>query len=181
MATVCVSINYCINLFPRLKKNINSRPFGLWFRIRPQLSAEFLDWPWSRWEADGAGTRSVAPRSPSEWHGSSGTQSWRIPCHLLLNFTPRQVSNWIFWVQRKYSQAELFRVKHLILADPWGFPERPGDTLSNKVSLPYWVKAIAFVVSPLNPLWAVRASGPLGKSFLCFYYRYTRWQTFELL
>jgi hypothetical protein len=57
-------------------------------------------------------------------------------------------------------------VKHLILADPWGFPERPGDTLSNKVSLPIWVKAIAFVVSPLNPLWAVRASGPLGESLI---------------
>jgi len=53
-------------------------------------------------------------------------------------------------------------VKHLILADPWGFPERPGATLSNKVSLPVWVKAIAYLVSPLNPLWAVRASGPLG-------------------
>ncbi|XP_059478808.1 (Lyso)-N-acylphosphatidylethanolamine lipase isoform X2 [Neocloeon triangulifer] len=61
-----------------------------------------------------------------------------------------------------YSISYPDRVKHLILADPWGFPERPNDVLSNKVSLPIWVKAIAFVVSPLNPLWAVRASGPLG-------------------
>ncbi|XP_065332744.1 (Lyso)-N-acylphosphatidylethanolamine lipase [Cloeon dipterum] len=54
------------------------------------------------------------------------------------------------------------RVKHLILADPWGFPERPRDVLTNKVTIPIWVKAVAFVLSPLNPLWAIRVSGPLG-------------------
>lgn len=53
------------------------------------------------------------------------------------------------------------RVKHLILADPWGFPERPSET-SNK-SLPLWVRAIAYALTPLNPLWALRAAGPFGQ------------------
>lgn len=54
------------------------------------------------------------------------------------------------------------RVKHLILADPWGFPEKPADVAA-KYNLSLWVKAIAFVVQPLNPLWALRASGPFGQ------------------
>ncbi|XP_011648272.1 protein ABHD4 isoform X3 [Pogonomyrmex barbatus] len=54
------------------------------------------------------------------------------------------------------------RVKHLILADPWGFPERPSDA-ATKANVPFWVKAIAFAVQPLNPLWAVRVAGPFGQ------------------
>lgn len=54
------------------------------------------------------------------------------------------------------------RVKHLILADPWGFPEKPED-LGNRAHVPLWIKAIAYVVQPLNPLWAVRVAGPFGQ------------------
>lgn len=57
------------------------------------------------------------------------------------------------------------RVKHLVLADPWGFPEKPSDA-SAKYNLPFWVKAIAFVVQPLNPLWAVRLAGPFGQKVI---------------
>ncbi|XP_043267663.1 1-acylglycerol-3-phosphate O-acyltransferase ABHD5 isoform X2 [Venturia canescens] len=54
------------------------------------------------------------------------------------------------------------RVKHLILADPWGFPEKPSlDAARSHV--PLWVKAIAYVIQPLNPLWAVRLAGPFGQ------------------
>lgn len=52
-------------------------------------------------------------------------------------------------------------MKHLILADPWGFPERPNDATVKK-SVPLWIRAIAFTLQPLNPLWAVRAAGPFG-------------------
>lgn len=55
-----------------------------------------------------------------------------------------------------------FRTKHLILADPWGFPERPLE-VERKSSVPLWVRAIAFAVQPLNPLWAVRFVGPFGQ------------------
>lgn len=53
------------------------------------------------------------------------------------------------------------RVKHLILADPWGLPERPTD-VAKKPEFPLWLKAIFYMVSPLNPLWAVRFAGPFG-------------------
>ncbi|XP_013187636.2 1-acylglycerol-3-phosphate O-acyltransferase ABHD5 isoform X3 [Amyelois transitella] len=54
------------------------------------------------------------------------------------------------------------RVRHLILADPWGFPERPSDVYE-KYQVPLWVRAVAVAVQPLNPLWPVRAAGPAGK------------------
>lgn len=44
------------------------------------------------------------------------------------------------------------RVQHLVLADPWGFPEKPDDVAS-KYNAPLWVRAVAFAVQPLNPLW----------------------------
>nr|CAD7442784.1 unnamed protein product [Timema bartmani] len=54
------------------------------------------------------------------------------------------------------------RVAHLILADPWGFPERPAD-VAQKYNVPIWVRCVAFVVQPFNPLWPVRAAGPFGQ------------------
>ncbi|XP_069020648.1 (Lyso)-N-acylphosphatidylethanolamine lipase [Embiotoca jacksoni] len=62
------------------------------------------------------------------------------------------------------------RVSHLILVDPWGFPERPrtqsqedqGTEAVKKPSIPRWVKAIAAVVSLFNPLAIIRAAGPWG-------------------
>jgi pimeloyl-ACP methyl ester carboxylesterase len=53
------------------------------------------------------------------------------------------------------------RVKHLILADPWGFPERPTD-MADRARLPLWLKVLTYMVLPLNPLWAVRFAGPFG-------------------
>lgn len=54
------------------------------------------------------------------------------------------------------------RVKHLILADPWGFPEKPAD-IAQKYNLPFWVRAIVFVTQPFNPFWPVRVAGPFGQ------------------
>ncbi|CAH2242278.1 1-acylglycerol-3-phosphate O-acyltransferase ABHD5 isoform X2 [Pararge aegeria] len=54
------------------------------------------------------------------------------------------------------------RVRHLVLADPWGFPEKPNNVYE-KYQVPFWVRAVATAVQPLNPLWAVRAAGPAGK------------------
>lgn len=53
------------------------------------------------------------------------------------------------------------RVKHLILADPWGFAEQPV-----KFEAPLWVKTLRILLYPLshfNPLATVRAVGPIGK------------------
>lgn len=51
-------------------------------------------------------------------------------------------------------------VKHLILADPWGFPEKPVEHI--KRDIPLWVRALAYTLSPFNPLWAIRMAGPWG-------------------
>lgn len=50
------------------------------------------------------------------------------------------------------------RVRHLILADPWGFQEKPAQTKA-----PLWVRAIATAMTPMNPLWLMRAAGPYGQ------------------
>lgn len=53
------------------------------------------------------------------------------------------------------------RVQHLILADPWGFPEKPSDD-EIAVRIPPWVKVLGAVLSPFNPLAGLRAAGPWG-------------------
>ncbi|XP_064201974.1 (Lyso)-N-acylphosphatidylethanolamine lipase-like isoform X2 [Anguilla rostrata] len=62
------------------------------------------------------------------------------------------------------------RVSHLILVDPWGFPEQPqagGEGSEGQRSevvkrppLSAWVKAVTSVLSFFNPLAAVRVAGP---------------------
>ncbi|XP_050542632.1 (Lyso)-N-acylphosphatidylethanolamine lipase [Daktulosphaira vitifoliae] len=51
------------------------------------------------------------------------------------------------------------RVQHLILVDPWGFPE---ERKNHHKNVPWWVKGIFYVIKPLNPLWPVRFAGPFG-------------------
>ncbi|CAG9804311.1 unnamed protein product [Chironomus riparius] len=53
------------------------------------------------------------------------------------------------------------RIHHLILADSWGYPPQP-ENVNQKYNIPFWVKGIAYLIQPLNPLWAVRAAGPFG-------------------
>lgn len=54
------------------------------------------------------------------------------------------------------------KVKHLILADPWGFPEHASDD-----EVPLWIRTISYVMKPFNPLAGIRAAGPFGK---CIWY-----------
>lgn len=54
------------------------------------------------------------------------------------------------------------RVKHLILADPWGFPEKPKD-VNRTYKVSPMVRALVYVLQPLNPLWLLRVSGPFGQ------------------
>ncbi|EDX06077.1 GD10511 [Drosophila simulans] len=67
------------------------------------------------------------------------------------------------FIASSYALSHPERVKHLILADPWGFPEKPSDSTNGK-TIPLWVRAIARVLTPLNPLWALRAARPLWPS-----------------
>ncbi|KAH8308963.1 hypothetical protein KR059_004515 [Drosophila kikkawai] len=67
------------------------------------------------------------------------------------------------FIASSYALSYPERVKHLILADPWGFPEKPSEAAINGKQIPLWVRAIARVLTPLNPLWALRAAGPFGQ------------------
>lgn len=66
------------------------------------------------------------------------------------------------------------RVSHLILVDPWGFPDRvqtqSQDSLGREVvkrpGPPRWIKALASVLSHFNPLAVIRAAGPWGPSLI---------------
>ncbi|XP_077287829.1 (Lyso)-N-acylphosphatidylethanolamine lipase-like isoform X2 [Arctopsyche grandis] len=66
------------------------------------------------------------------------------------------------FIAASYSLQHPERVKHLILADPWGFPERPTN-VAERYQLPLWVRMVVTAVQPLNPLWALRAAGPFGQ------------------
>ncbi|XP_031562008.1 1-acylglycerol-3-phosphate O-acyltransferase ABHD5-like [Actinia tenebrosa] len=57
------------------------------------------------------------------------------------------------------------RVKHLILVDPWGFPEKPAED-DLKRQIPGWIKVLGAVLSPFNPLASLRAAGPWGPSLV---------------
>lgn len=57
------------------------------------------------------------------------------------------------------------RVHHLVLADPWGFPERPLD-VGERYKFPLWVKAVAAILQPFNPLSVIRTAGPWGPRIL---------------
>lgn len=66
------------------------------------------------------------------------------------------------FVSCSYALQYPHRVKHLILVDPWGFPEKPPDDEA-QMSIPGWVKVLGAVLSPFNPLAGLRAAGPLGE------------------
>jgi pimeloyl-ACP methyl ester carboxylesterase len=53
-------------------------------------------------------------------------------------------------------------VKHLVLADPWGFPERPPEFNE----LPLWIRTLSYMLQPFNPLAGIRVAGPLGPWFI---------------
>lgn len=57
------------------------------------------------------------------------------------------------------------RIRHLILVDPWGFPDY--DELTRpQIPMPMWVKLILLTVAPFNPFAALRLAGSWGKLFI---------------
>nr|XP_019946903.1 PREDICTED: 1-acylglycerol-3-phosphate O-acyltransferase ABHD5 [Paralichthys olivaceus] len=57
------------------------------------------------------------------------------------------------------------RIKHIVLVEPWGFPERP-DTEESDRPIPLWIKALGAMFSPFNPLAGLRLVGPLGPTLV---------------
>ncbi|ETE65573.1 1-acylglycerol-3-phosphate O-acyltransferase ABHD5 [Ophiophagus hannah] len=56
-------------------------------------------------------------------------------------------------------------VKHLLLVEPWGFPERPSNA-EHERTIPIWIKALGAILSPFNPLAGLRIAGPFGLSLV---------------
>ena len=121
----------------RQSPNILSAGFGR--SSRPQFSSNAL-------EAERQLVQSV-----EEWRKQMGLEQFVLLGHSMGGF-----------LASSYALQYPDRVAHVVLADPWGFPEKPTDPSSGR-RLPLWVKGIAYLLQPFNPLWIVRASGPLGK------------------
>uniref|UniRef100_A0A8C9PFS4 1-acylglycerol-3-phosphate O-acyltransferase ABHD5 n=1 Tax=Spermophilus dauricus TaxID=99837 RepID=A0A8C9PFS4_SPEDA len=66
-----------------------------------------------------------------------------------------------------YSLKYPSRVSHLILVEPWGFPERP-DLADQDRPIPVWIRALGAALTPFNPLAGLRIAGPFGE---CSYSR----------
>lgn len=62
------------------------------------------------------------------------------------------------------------RVRHLILVDPWGFPDRMQiGAYEHRVPMPIWVKTLGFLLEPFNPLAVLRLAGSWGRvTYLIF-------------
>ncbi|XP_035686442.1 (Lyso)-N-acylphosphatidylethanolamine lipase-like isoform X1 [Branchiostoma floridae] len=59
------------------------------------------------------------------------------------------------------------RVKHLILADPWGFPEKTEQAAKKfRAETPFWMRIIAPMLPHINLLAPLRLAGPFGPQLL---------------
>ncbi|XP_034039450.1 (Lyso)-N-acylphosphatidylethanolamine lipase isoform X2 [Thalassophryne amazonica] len=145
---------------------------GLWIRNLDALSRSR---PVYAFDLLGFG-RSSRPHFPSdaekaeeqfvssieEWRQSVGLENMILLGHSLGGY-----------LATSYAIQHPSRVSHLILVDPWGFPERQkvnnqtqaGQTQGSEVkrpSIPHWVKAVVSIMSFFNPLAVIRAAGPWG-------------------
>lgn len=91
-------------------------------------------------------------KSIEEWRKQVGLEKFVLLGHSMGGF-----------LASAYALQHPDRVTHVILADPWGFPDRPsGNDANTRIRIPFWVKGIAYLLQPFNPLWLIRVSGPLG-------------------
>ncbi|XP_029436190.1 protein ABHD4 [Rhinatrema bivittatum] len=109
----------------------------------------------------GRSSRPTFPREPdgAEEEFVSSIESWReemgIQNMILLGHSMGG------FLATSYCIKHPERVKHLILVDPWGFPQMPADP-SEIRRPPTWVKAAVAVFGNSNPLAVLRAAGPWG-------------------
>ncbi|XP_074544854.1 (Lyso)-N-acylphosphatidylethanolamine lipase [Halichoeres trimaculatus] len=141
---------------------------GLWIRnleplsrSRPVYAFDLLGFGRSSrppFPSDAAKAEEQFVDSMEQWRQSVGLENMILLGHSLGGY-----------LATSYAIQYPTRVSHLILVDPWGFPERPktqgenqGTDVVKRQPPPRWVKAIAAVVSLFNPLAVIRAAGPWG-------------------
>ncbi|XP_053677904.1 (Lyso)-N-acylphosphatidylethanolamine lipase-like [Anopheles nili] len=69
------------------------------------------------------------------------------------------------YIAASYALSYPDRLRHLILADPWGLPEKPKD-FESTVKIRFWLKPVFAISKMLNPLWPIRMAGPYGPSLV---------------
>ncbi|KAM9790713.1 (Lyso)-N-acylphosphatidylethanolamine lipase isoform X2 [Syngnathus typhle] len=142
---------------------------GLWIRnldalcrSRPVYAFDLLGFGRSSrpsFTSDASKAEEQFVNSIEQWRESVGVEKMILLGHSLGGY-----------LATSYAIQYPSRVSHLILVDPWGFPERPqiqenqsqATELVKRPSPPNWVKAILSVVSLFNPLAVIRAAGPWG-------------------
>ncbi|CAJ1071532.1 (Lyso)-N-acylphosphatidylethanolamine lipase [Xyrichtys novacula] len=141
---------------------------GLWIRnleplsrSRPIYAFDLLGFGRSSrpsFSSDAAKAEEQFVDSIEQWRQSVGLENMILLGHSLGGY-----------LATSYAIQYPSRVSHLILVDPWGFPEQPktqgenqGTNVVKRPPPPRWVKAIAAVVSLFNPLAVIRAAGPWG-------------------
>ncbi|KAM3604882.1 uncharacterized protein V6R79_017411 [Siganus canaliculatus] len=143
---------------------------GLWVRnleplsrLRPVYAFDLLGFGRSsrpHFSSDAIKAEEQFVNSIEQWRQSVGLENMILLGHSLGGF-----------LAASYAIQYPSRVSHLILVDPWGFPEKKmvpqtqddqEAEVTKRPGPPRWVKAIASVVSLFNPLAVIRAAGPWG-------------------
>ncbi|XP_028988314.1 (Lyso)-N-acylphosphatidylethanolamine lipase isoform X2 [Betta splendens] len=147
---------------------------GLWIRnldalsqSRPVYAFDLLGFGRSSrptFPKDAAKAEEQFVTSIEQWRQSVGLENMILLGHSLGGYLATS------YAIQYPSRSSSCRVSHLILVDPWGFPERlqtnteagQRTEVVKRPTLPRWVKAVAAVVSLFNPLAVIRAAGPWG-------------------
>ncbi|KAM9352877.1 1-acylglycerol-3-phosphate O-acyltransferase ABHD5 [Symphorus nematophorus] len=124
---------------------------------RPVFALDLLGFGQSsrpQFSADAQAAEDQFVESIEQWRAKMGLESMILLGHNLGGY-----------LAVSYAIKYPGRVKHILLVEPWGFPERP-DTEDADRPIPVWIKALGAMFSPFNPLAGLRLVGPLGPSLV---------------
>uniref|UniRef100_A0A8C2MXW6 1-acylglycerol-3-phosphate O-acyltransferase ABHD5 n=4 Tax=Cricetulus griseus TaxID=10029 RepID=A0A8C2MXW6_CRIGR len=107
-----------------------------------------------RFDSDAEEVENQFVESIEEWRCALGLNKMILLGHNLGGF-----------LAAAYSLKYPSRVSHLILVEPWGFPERP-DLADQERPIPVWIRALGAALTPFNPLAGLRIAGPFGLSLV---------------
>ncbi|XP_021113278.1 1-acylglycerol-3-phosphate O-acyltransferase ABHD5 isoform X5 [Heterocephalus glaber] len=131
--------------------------FGALSADRPVYAFDLLGFGRSsrpRFDSDAEEAENQFVESVEEWRCALGLERMILLGHNLGGF-----------LAAAYALKYPLRVSHLILVEPWGFPERP-DLADQDRPIPVWIRALGAALTPFNPLAGLRIAGPFGLSLV---------------